>query len=450
VSVEGAIAVTRFGLGAREGEIAAASRDPKAWLLAQLIPNASSHAAFDGLLSSPEIYKISRRYKDARKTMGDAEKPGSSKTYGNIVRDNFRTEIKARSIYAAQTKAPFHERLTRFWSNHFSVSARNRSTRLFPGAYEREAIRPHILGSFYELAASAIFHPAMLTFLDNDSSVGPKSRQGIKAKKGLNENLAREALELHTITPASGYTQSDVTEFAKALTGWRIERKTDKGRKQGHTTFRQERHEPGYRTILGKTYKEKDAKQALAILKDLCAHPETAENIARKLAMHFVSDTPPSALVEDLKQSYLKSNGNLMALYKTLVKSPLAWAADAHKMKTPEELIISASRQLGFENVISKRAQDTYDSLAQHPFTAPTPEGWPDIAEAWLGPDAMLKRIEWANELASRLPELDARAFLQSALGPRLSKHALQSVSRAESGQQAIVLALMSPDFQRR
>jgi len=451
VSLEGAIAVTRFGLGARDDEIAAASRAPKEWLLAQLRPNKSHHSAFDGLLTSRDIFKISREYKDARKTMRDADRPAASDIYGEKLKLNFRREIKARSIYAAQTDTPFHERLTRFWSNHFSLSARNRNTRIFPGAYEREAIRPHILDSFFGLAASAIFHPGMLVFLDNVSSIGPRSRKGLDTGKGLNENLAREALELHTVTLAAGYSQSDVTEFAKALTGWSVERdETKDNNRQGQTTFEARNHELGSRVIMGKKYSEKGPKQALAILKDLCARPETAENIARKFAVHFVADNPSQSLVDALKGSFLNTGGNLQALYKTLVLSPHAWTSEAQKIKTPEELIISAARMLGFETVIPKRPADAYDSLAQLPFTAPTPEGWPDVASAWVGPDAILKRIEWANELSTRLPNMDARQFLQASLGERLSYDTLQTVARAESGQQAFILALMSPEFQRR
>jgi len=450
MSIEGAMAVTRFGLGAGKGEIDTASDDPKDWLLKQLRPNNSDHAAFKDTLSSVEIYKISRKYKDARKTMKDADKPAASKAYGKTVRRNFEAEIKARAIYAAQTQTPFHERLTRFWSNHFSISARNRNTRVFPGAYEREAIRPHILDSFFELTISAIFHPGMLVFLDNVSSVGPKSRQGQKRNKGLNENLARETLELHTVTPAAGYSQSDVTEFAKALTGWSVERKTGRDTPQGMTAFNRRYHEPGRKTVLGTTYADEGAKQAINILKDLCRRPETAENVAMKLATHFVSDAPPKALVAELKQSFLKTDGNLTALYKTLINSPHAWEPAAQKIKTPDELIISTSRMVGFDTVMPKRPKDTYDSLAQLPFTAPTPEGWPDIAQAWIGPDAILKRIEWANELASRAEGIDARSFLQSALGARLKPETLQAISRAESGQQAFAMALLSPDFQRR
>ena len=202
--------------------------------------------------------------------------------------------------------------------------------------------------------------------------------------------------------------------------------------------------------MLGKRYDAAEAKQALAILKDLCARPETAQNVAQKLAAHFVSDEPPKALVAALKEEYLKTNGDLSALYKTLISSPLAWEPAAQKVKSPDELILSAARLIGFENVIAKRKRDTYDSLAQLPFTAPTPEGWPDKAQDWLGPDALLKRVEWANELASHMPNTDGRAFLKSALGARLSPETLQAVARAESGQQAFAMALLSPEFQRR
>lgn len=450
MSFEGAIAVTRFGLGARDGEIDAANPSPKTWLLSQLESGNEKHATFEGLLSSTKIYEVAKAYRRERKAMTGDAKTSASKKFGQSVQNNFQAEIKARAAYAAQTEAPFHERLTRFWSNHFSVSARNRNTRLFAGAYEREAIRPHILGSFFELANEAIFHPGMLSFLDNVSSIGPGSRAGQRQGKGLNENLAREVLELHTVTPAASYTQADVTEFAKSLTGWTIGKKERDGGKVGKTMFNRRWHEPGTRIILGKPYSQPGKMQARAILKDIYMRPETAENVSRKLARHFVSDTPPEALVQRLKASFLKTQGDLKALYKTLIESPEVWATDAQKVKTPEDLLISTARVIGIEKVFPRRPRDTYESLAQTPFGAPTPEGWPDKAEAWMGPDAMMKRIEWANDLASRLPSLDARKFLQSALGPLVSKDTLQAVARAESGHQALVLAFMSPDFQRR
>lgn len=450
MSIEGAIAVTRFGLGARPGEIEVASQAPKVWLFEQLeSPNLKANI-FDGLKHSHEMFKMAAAYRRDRQSMTGDDKTAASNTFGRAIRTNFQAESRARARFAAQTDAPFHERLTRFWSNHFSVSARNRSTRLLVGAYEREAIRPHILGSFFGLASEAILHPAMLTFLDNISSIGPQSRVGQRRDRGLNENLAREVLELHTITPAAGYTQADVTEFAKALTGWSIGRNQRAGENLGKTVFNGRAHEPGKRTVLGQTYAGEGKAQAHKILRDMCRRPETAQNIAVKLARHFVSDTPPEELVTQLAESFMTTDGNLTALYKTLIQSPYVWGVEAQKVKTPEELLTSTARAIGIENVFPRRARDSYDSLAQPPFGAPTPEGWPDNAEAWMGPDAIMKRIEWANDVASRMVGLDARQFLQASLGPRASKETLQAVSRAASGHQALVLALMSPDFQRR
>lgn len=447
MSLEGALAVTRFGLGAKTGEIEIVSQSPKKWFLDQLNSPSVTGSVLNGLVPSYDVFKIAKDYRSDRRTMSGDGKAEASAVFGKAIQDNFQKEIKARARYAAQTEASFHERLTRFWSNHFSISARNRNTRLFAGAYEREAIRPHILGSFVELASEALLHPGMLTFLDNISSIGPNSRAGQRRDKGLNENLAREVLELHTVTPAAGYNQFDVTEFAKALTGWSI---GQKGPDVGKTIFDRRMHEPGSRTVLGKRYSEKGAEQARRILKDICMRPETANNIAYKLARHFVSDMPPESLVQRLAENFLKTQGDLTKLYKTLIQSPEAWVPTAQKVKTPEELIISTARIIGIGNVFPRRIRDSYDSLAQPPFGAPTPEGWPDTAESWMGPDAMMKRIEWANELAGRLPSIDARQFLQSALGSRTSQRTLEAVSRAESGRQALVLALMSPDFQRR
>jgi uncharacterized protein (DUF1800 family) len=450
MNLNGAIAVTRFGLGATTGEITSASASPKSWLLNQL--NDGNARSFNGkaLKPSSDIYKVARDYREKRKSLtGDMETEASSK-FGKFLRENFQKELLWRENHAATTRAPFHERLTRFWSNHFSVSARNRQTRTFVGAYEREAIRPYVTNNFYHLAASAIFHPAMVTYLDNVNSVGPKSKAGQRRKRGLNENLAREVLELHTVTPLSGYAQTDVTEFAKALTGWTIGRRERDPDNIGKTVFEGRAHEPGTRNVLGKSYSQNGANQALKILKDLCARPETAQNIALKLARHFHSDTPPETLVKKLSANFLETGGDLKAVYKVLIDAPEMWTETAEKVKTPQELIVSTARMVGLKNVFPRRARDSYESLAQMPFSAPTPEGWPDVAEAWLGPDSMMKRIEWANELASRLATEDAREFLQAALGPRISEATLKSVSRAESVQQAFVLALMSPEFQRR
>lgn len=449
MTTEGAIATIRFGLGARPDEITAASDNPQGWLLAQLTTESADRFPTN-LASSRDALLAYQAYRQARRNRTDGADTEETRNFRRYLREIIATETLERAKFGAQTPAPFHERLTRFWSNHLSVSGRNRRTSVAASSYEREAIRPDILGSFANLAVGAILHPGMLIYLDNARSTGPNSQRGRRRDRGLNENLAREVLELHTVTPASGYSQEDVTEFAKALTGWTVGARRAEENQKGTTIFEARMHEPGARTVLGKTYRQSGGEQAIAIIRDLCIHPQTASNISYKLARHFVSDTPPPPLVERLTQAFKDTNGNLMALYMVLIDAPEAWSPTLSKIKTPEELLTSTARLIGIDNVFPGRPRDIYESFAQPPFRAPSPEGWPDTANAWIGPDAMLKRIEWANELAERMATTDARMLLLEALGPLASAATLQSVARAESGQQALVLALMSPDFQRR
>ncbi|MEO0982976.1 MAG: DUF1800 family protein [Pseudomonadota bacterium] len=449
MSMRAAIAATRFGLGARPGEIAAASGDPEAWLGAQLTKDSAARFPADGLSSAKDGVAF---ILDFRRQIGPDREPDQDQMAAlrRRIRQTIIGEVQARALFGATTPNPFHERLARFWSNHFTVSARNPPTTLIAGAYEREAIRPNILGRFEDLLLAAIGHPGMLVYLDNWQSVGPNSRAGRRRRRGLNENLAREVLELHTATPAAGYTQYDVTEFAKALTGWTVGNRHVGRNRIGEPIFSTLLHEPGARTVLGKRYAEDGRAQAEAILRDLANRPETARNIALKLARHIVSDTPDDALVANLERVFLDTGGDLSALYRALIASPEAWAAEAEKVKTPDELLTSASRQFGVRRVFAGKPGEVYESFAQRPFSAPSPEGWPDDADAWLGPDALMKRVEWANRVAERTSGVDARDFIDDALGPRAGASTLQAVSRAESGEQALAIALMSPDFQRR
>lgn len=447
-----AIAATRFGLGARPGELDTIARTgPEPWLLDQLQPDTARLFPAGGLKDAATHLKTlfdyfggGRRGEPA--TPDPEEAAAFRRTAGGVL----RAEIGARMRHGALTPAPFHERLTRFWANHFSVSTRSLQTLLIAGAFEREAIRPHVLGRFQDLAEAAVFHQGLLVYLDNWQSIGPGSRAGRRSGRGLNENLAREVLELHTVTPEAGYTQDDVTEFARALTGWTVGNRR-LGRDQlGEVAFVDLLHEPGRRRVLGQSYGETGGEQARAILRDLCARPETARNVATKLARHMLADEPPLDLVQTLTARFLETGGDLMALYRALVSHPEAWGPEAEKVKTPDELVTSTARLLGLQQALAGDPGDVLESLAQRPFNAPSPEGWPDTAEAWIGPDSLTKRIEWANRVASRAPDLDARELLRLALGPRAGEDTLQAVARAESGAQALALALMSPDFQRR
>ena len=451
MTLEGAIAVTRFGLGARPGEIELASKDPKKWLKNQL--RVPTEFPIKRLLTSQGYILEKATFLAARSAQKeDAAKLAVSKPFNKRYRAWEEAELAARFSYGVQTTTPFHERLTRFWSNHFSVSGRTRDI-LTAAAHEREAIRPFIMGRFTDLAQSAILHPAMLIYLDNIRSVGPNSVFGLLGRirqKGLNENLAREVMELHTVTPEAGYNQTDVTEFARALTGWTIATKKEPQNLRGKTFFNARRHEPGSRTVLGKTYFPLGAGQAKAIIRNLCEHQATAQNIAYKLARHFTFDIPPQKLVERLRAAFIKNNGDLTMLYTVLIESPELWEAKAHKIKTPNEMLISAARYMGVAEVFPTWPSDVYEGFGQTAFRAPTPQGWPDINQAWSGPDAIMKRIEWANKVAQRNANLDAFAFLKNAIGLRVSKRTAQTIEQAESNQQALTMVLMCPEFQRR
>jgi len=448
MTMKGALAVTRFGLGARRGEIDAASGDPESWLRGQLTPAAISDFPDGPLKSSKEHLTEALNY--LRMARGQSIDEAAQQAFRRSARRTGIAEVTARTTFAASTDHPFHERLVRFWANHFSVAVNSPQTRLVVGAYEREAIRPSILGSFTDLALSAIFHPGMLAYLNNFQSIGPGSRAGRRTGRGLNENLAREVLELHTVTPTAGYTQADVTSFAKALTGWTVGNHRVGSGQMGETVFSGLLHEPGSQTVMSRRYSQRGGEQAEAIVRDLCASKHTADNIAFKLARHFVADEPAANLVQRLSANFLQTGGDLMALYDTLIASEEAWAPEPMKVKTPDELIISTARLVGLPRVLVGEPGSLFQSFAQIPFTAPSPEGWPDEAVAWTGPDAIMKRVEWANRLAERNATMDARALLTTALGPRATADTLQAVSRAESPSQAIALALMSPDFQMR
>ncbi len=383
-------------------------------------------------------------------------------------------DVRARLATAATSDQAFNERLALFWANHFTVSQAKATARGIAGAFEREAIRPNIGGRFEDLLKAAVTHAGMLRYLDNDQSAGPKSlvvqrlaRQPRAAGEpgprltGLNENLAREVLELHTLGVAGGgrayggwggYTQTDVTEFARVLTGWRVPlREIDLGNTTEATRFEASWHDPGEKNILGKRYAA--GPQALAqVLADLAQHPSTARFLSYKLARHVVADEPAPALVARLERAFVASEGELPALYRALVQAPESWATPALKLKTPEEFVISSARLLRWgEQAFARQPDGGISVLGQRVQGAPSPAGWPDRAEEWLGPDAVWKRVEWATRVAAQLGrQTDARALAREALGERLSEDSARQLERAADGPQALALLLLAPEFQRR
>jgi uncharacterized protein (DUF1800 family) len=446
------VAANRLGLGAAPGELDTIAGDPHGWLVGQLRSDQQAAPA-SGLLSSSEYlakeqaFRTERRQRRAKQKSGEAmESERLKPPDAGIVQE----EARARLADFAATAQPFLARLTAFWCNHFAVSADKPAARGLAGSFEREAIRPNVLGRFEDLLLAVERHPAMLRYLDNVQSIGPDSPASSgRARKGkdggLNENLAREILELHTLGVDGGYTQGDILELARSITGWSV------GGSSGFL-FRERTHQPGHRTVLGKRYAEAGAEQGSAILKDLARHPATARHLARKLARHLVADDPPPALVDRLAATFEKSGGALPAVYRSLVDAPETWSADARKFKSPHDFVVSALRAAGLRT--GQRVAPYAKALAllgQQPFTPGSPAGWADTAEDWIAPDALWKRLQVAELIAEDLPaDVPATELAVGALGDALRSETRTAMGHAESPQQAIAIFLASPEFQWR
>lgn len=458
-----AIAATRFGLGARPGEIEAARADPQGYLIAQIrrdgadIPQDDGESAafrFEQMRQYQQERRAERQKKDGQ---GDESKRAAQAVLSaqRDLRQKVGADFLARARLGARASAAFRERWALFWANHFTVSATKQITSVLIGPFEREAIRPHVFGDFETLLVAASTHPAMLTYLDQAQSIGPNSRAAQFAARrrnpqaGLNENLAREILELHTVGVDAGYTQGDVTEFARALTGFSIGREQDD--RAGQFLFREQAHEPGARTILGRRYDEQGLKQGLAVLRDLAADPRTARHVCSKIARHFVADAPPPALVARLAQRWTETGGDLAAVARALVESPEAWAPAPAKFKTPYEFTLSTWRLIDAEPSAIERLAPILTSLGQKPFAAPSPKGWPEDAQTWAAPDSLIKRMQWAQGFAAVAADrTDPNALAVLALGERLTPPVAKAVARAETRREAFALLIMSPEFQRR
>src|SRR6185312_7691966 len=363
------IAANRFGFGAKPGELDAIAKDPRAWLTQQLAAPAPQAIGVPSWPAQLAEFLQARREKKA-----DID---AAKMMRKALMQEFRAAAAKRTIDAANSPTPFRERLVQFWSNHFTVSVQRPIVAPAALGFENEAIRPNILGNFRDLLKAAAAHPAMLLYLDNAGSVGPNSKGGVKNKRGLNENLAREMMELHTVGVDGGYSQTDVTELAKILTGWSIAGEHEPG--PGQFRYRPFVHEPGGKTVMGKTYREAGQDEAIAAMNDLAARPATAHHIATRLARHFVADDPPKAAVDALARTYTETEGDLKAVSMTLIGLPQIWAEPQAKVKTPNDLVISACRSFGITDVHgSEMLLMGLRQMDQAPFDTPSPAGWPD------------------------------------------------------------------------
>ncbi|MET0535757.1 MAG: DUF1800 domain-containing protein [Steroidobacter sp.] len=454
------IAANRFGLGARPGEIADIDTDPQGWLIAQIVGARSASSELNGLPTSAaafEAYAEALRQRRERKDAAENEMKAEPPTMENGRRQiaaMYQQQVAARYRLAAHTEEPFRERLVHFWTNHFAVSADKAQVVGLAATLEYEAIRPNLSGRFVDLLLAVEAHPAMILYLDNQASIGPNSTVARRRERKLNinENLAREILELHTLGVNGGYTQTDVTTFALALTGWSVGNKRSKTpERAGQFEFREAAHELGAKTVLGKRYVQDGIEQPRAVLKDLASHPATARHVALKLARHFIADEPPASAVERLAKVFRDTGGDLPSVHRALVESPEAWQQAVTKFKTPHDFVVSTFRMLDFVPQQPQQILSPFQLLGQRPYSPGSPAGWPDTASGWDGPDALLKRIEWASAVGDRMGSKAQPLVLGAqALGPALAERTRIAISRAESGAQGLALLLASPEFQRR
>lgn len=362
--------------------------------------------------------------------------------------------MKATFARALDASDGFRERLVAFWSDHFTVVAKDKFQSMLPFALVEDAIRPNLNGPFSTLLTAVTLHPAMLSYLDQPQSVGPDSPVGLKKGRGLNENLARELMELHSLGVGANYGQQDVQEMARLLTGLTYEN-------GGVMRFEERMAEPGPETVLGKTYDGKGIDPILEMLADLGRRPETAAHIARKLAVHFVSDTPDPDLVAAIEAAFTASGGDLMQCYSAMLNHPAAWSTPLEKARQPFDFLVAAFRALGMQEKAFMALEDRQirrlvvqplSNMGQ-PFKTPGgPDGWSEAAEDWITPQGLATRITWSMQVPERVLKRlpDPVDFATACLADHASAALLQAAARAEDRQQGVGLVLASADFNRR
>ncbi len=433
-------AAIRFGLGARPDQ--PLPSDPRAALLAELAQPDIPPPPPQGWDHPPSLAEIMAVWQEEEQMGRDAVlAAGADAPRARL----YRAETLAQAEHAIATPAGFRERLVLFWANHFTVSRRSSGVFVLTGDYLRSAIRPHVNGRFEEMLLAAERHPAMLLYLNQNASVGPGSPSGRRSNRGLNENLAREILELHTLSPAGGYSQADVTQFALLLTGLTLERR---GERAG-TIFAASRHEPGEKRLLGQRFGEGEAEIERA-LRFLARHEATHRHLAGKLARHFIADDPPPAAVRRIFAALRDSRGDLGAATTALLEAPEAWENPLAKLRTPQDFAFAALRAFGAEPRHANLVISVTGALGQPYWTAPAPKGWPDRAEDWLSPEMLLQRMERAHDIAGRFSRQDPVQLAGLALGPLARPQTIEAVRRAGSMRDGLTLLLASPEFQRR
>lgn len=499
--LDAALALWRFGLGAQQGSIAAIKDGPRDLLLQEITEQAVPTPTGGTLRSSGDLLLALYDYQDQVKAERDrplpaaveptsapaaagpsggemaggvmagaatAMMPGANnapdaKPTGNAkdARPADKRPYLPQQILLDEVDARFNgtihepligfgERLAMFWANHFAIATgKGGEVHILAGCFEREAIRPHLFGRFENLLVAVATHPAMLVFLDNRQSIGPNSPANKNGKRGLNENLAREILELHTLGVDGGYSQADVTAFARIITGWTVFRRENRPGPQGEFFFNTNAHEPGDHTVMGVTYADGGFEQGRAVLRDLARHPATARHLAFKLARHFVADEPPPALVAAMAAAYTKTDGDLSAVYTAMVSHEAAWTPALTKLRPPLQYVTAMLRASGVRPK-PQQIVSTLKALGQPVWDPAGPNGFSDVTDGWASSEGLATRIDAANLFAHQVAGgVDPRAFADDRFGALLSDETLQAVSRAETRPQGLSIAFLAPEFVR-
>ncbi|CAN5352619.1 DUF1800 domain-containing protein [soil metagenome] len=369
---------------------------------------------------------------------------------------NLRNEVESgvietKIVRAVESPRQLNELMADFWFNHFNIAIGKGVDRVLIGPYEEQALRPYLMGNFRDMLGATMHHPAMMFYLDNaqNTKAGYHSRNPKNKKNGLNENYARELLELHTLGVDGGYTQKDVMELARVLTGWGLPggRKVD-GAGSYWASFDEQRHDFGDKVVLGQTIKGSGAKEIEQVLDMLARHNSTAHHLSFKLAQYFVDDNPPSALVDKLASSYQLSGGNIKSVLNTLFSSPEFWDGkyQNNKFKSPFHYMVSAMRATGSPVRQSKQLSAFLKTQGQPLYACLTPDGYKNTKEAWLNPDGLLKRMDFAVRLANSDASADYPAVLSTVNGGRLSAQTRQAIDKAPPGQRVAAL-IGCPEF---
>ena len=385
--------------------------------------------------------------KDAEFRVVQAE---ADQVIGTMARATFARAIEGEGL---------RERLVAFWADHFTVSAKVLGGIALPLALVEEAIRPNLTSNFEAMLTAVTLHPVMVRYLDQHTSFGPNSPRGRQRNLGLNENLARELLELHTLGVGAGYGQDDVRQMAELLTGITLSKDLTVG-------FDRRRAEPGAETVLGKDYSGDGMAPIRRVLRDLALRPETAAHIAKKLAVHFVADVPDPALVAAMAEAWARTGGNLLLVYRAMLEHPAAWALPLAKVRQPYDFMIASFRALGMTGAVMMALEEKamrrliWQALADmgQPYKAPRgPDGWAEAGEDWITPQGLAQRISWAMRAPDQMQRLgliavlpEPAALAAAGLGDLASETLLVAAGRAETLAEGVGLVLASPEFNRR